>query len=82
MDDNFGHRDVDADGNPDDKYTEKEAIALAKEQGIEFVDEWVIVDENFVPVLDDVVEMKYATEKEALKHVKKGQSVMQRRSQK
>lgn len=36
--DDYQHRSEDENGNADDLYTEKEALAIAKEQGIEFVD--------------------------------------------
>lgn len=36
------HRGVDKDGNPDDKYTEKEALKFAKADGIEFLDDFMV----------------------------------------
>lgn len=42
--DDYKHRSVDEDGNPDDKFTEKEALAQAKEQDIEFVDTFILED--------------------------------------
>lgn len=36
--DAYEHRYEDDHGNGDDLYTEKEALAIAKEEGIEFVD--------------------------------------------
>ena len=38
----YQSRSTDKEGNPDDKLTEKEALAQANADGIEFVDEWII----------------------------------------
>lgn len=40
----YKHRSTDEDGNPDDKLTEKEALAQAKKEGITFRDYWCLVD--------------------------------------
>lgn len=41
------HRDVDEHGNPDDLLTEKEALEIAKADGIEFVDTYEIDGKEF-----------------------------------
>lgn len=65
------HRGVDNNGNPDDKFTEKEALAMAKKEGVEFVDFWVVKD----AVLTTVSE--HPTQEEAEKAAKKGQTIAQ-----
>lgn len=62
MADEYKHRSKDKDGNPDDKFTEEEALKLAKKQGIEFVDEYRIEGDSFNKV--------FSTRKEAEKTAK------------
>lgn len=66
-------RSTDKEGNPDDKLTEKEALREAKEQGIEFVDEYTIEGDE-----DNVI---YETEAEAKAEAGK-RNVIQTRRQK
>lgn len=40
---NYESRHTDEHGNGDDLYTEEEAVALAKEEGVEFIDSFTIV---------------------------------------
>lgn len=63
------------DDSEDEKLTEKQALAQAKKEGIEFVDEWVVVDETTEISVHETL-------KEAEKALKKGQAVMQRRTRK
>ena len=63
----YDHRSTDEEGNPDDLYTEKEALALAKEQGIEFIDTYTVVKiSNFSQEGD-----AYTTRKQAEKALAK-----------
>lgn len=58
------HRDVDENGNPDDKYTEEEALAKAEAEGIRFVDTFFITNYQTMTPLNDE---RYATRQEAEK---------------
>lgn len=69
----YQSRSSDEEGNPDDKLTEKQALAQAKEQGIEFVDEFTIEGDE-----DRVV---YETEAEAKAEAGK-RNIIQTRRQK
>lgn len=40
----YEHRGVDEDGNDDDLYTEEEDLELAKAAGLEFVDNYAIME--------------------------------------
>lgn len=42
--DHYQHRSTDEHGNPDDKFTEQEALEMAKAEGITFVDDWLLFD--------------------------------------
>lgn len=67
----YEHRGEDKHGNPDDNFTEKEALALAKEQGITFIDEFKIEGKDEV----------YKTRKQAEKAAKEGDVIIQTRRQ-
>lgn len=43
MSDNYQHRDVDEDGNPDDLFTEAEAIEMAREAGLDYIDTYKLM---------------------------------------
>ncbi len=58
------HRDVDENGNPDDKFTEEEALAKAEAEGITFVDTFFIT--NYITMTPHSDE-RYATRQEAVK---------------
>lgn len=73
------HRGVDEDGNPDDKFTEKEALAKAKKEGVEFEDFYQVVDQG---TLYNGGATTYATLEEAEKERGEGQVVIQGRRQK
>lgn len=67
----YESRHKDSNGNGDDKLTEKEALAQAKDEGIEFIDSWQVEgDDTFYP-----------TEAEAKKKAK-GKPITQRRDRK
>lgn len=58
------HRDTDENGNPDDKFTEEEALAKAESEGITFIDTFFIT--NYITMTPHSDE-RYATRQEAVK---------------
>jgi len=76
----YQHRTVDKDGNPDDKFTEQEALDLAAKQGIYFIDTFYVVPVGTMAPSGTA----YATRQEAEEALagRSDHSIMQTREQK